>query len=37
MVRSVAEFRDQFRAARRAGTPLVLIRTADPASVVSLN
>lgn len=32
MVRSVAEFRDQFRAARRAGTPLILVRTADPAS-----
>jgi len=32
MIRSTEEFRLVFKAARRAGTPLVALRTADPAS-----
>lgn len=35
MIRCTVEFRELFKAARRAGTPLVLIRTADPASAMS--
>ena len=32
MIRSTEEFRFVFKAVRRAGTPLVAVRTADPAS-----
>jgi hypothetical protein len=35
MSRSTEEFRSVFKAARRAGTPLVAIRTADPASAMA--
>ena len=35
MTRSTEEFRCLFKAARRAGTPLVAIRTADPASAIA--
>jgi hypothetical protein len=35
MIRSTQEFRDVFKAARRAGTPLVAVRTADPASAMA--
>lgn len=35
MIRSTGEFRLVVKAARRAGTPLVAVRTADPASVVA--
>ena len=34
MTRSTEEFRCLFKAARRAGTPLIAIRTADPASAI---
>jgi len=35
MVRSTEEFRFVFKAARRVGTPLVAVRTADPASAIA--
>ena len=35
MSHSTEEFRSLLKAARRAGTPLVAIRTADPASALS--
>jgi hypothetical protein len=35
MSRSTEEFRSVFKAARRAGTPLVAVRTADPASAMA--
>ena len=35
MVRSTEEFRGLLKAARRAGTPLLAIRTADPASAIA--
>src|SRR4029434_6530346 len=35
MSHSTEEFRSLLKAARRAGTPLVAIRTADPASAVA--
>jgi hypothetical protein len=35
MSRSTEEFRSVFKAARRAGTPLVAVRTADPASTMA--
>ena len=35
MTRSTNEFRTQLKAARRAGTPLLAIRTADPASAMA--
>lgn len=35
MTRSTEEFRCLFKAARRAGTPLLAIRTADPASAIT--
>ena len=35
MVRSTEEFRALLKAARRAGTPLLAIRTADPASAIA--
>jgi hypothetical protein len=34
MIRSTEEFRLVFKAARRSGTPLVAVRTADPASAM---
>ena len=35
MIRSTEEFRLVFKAARRSGTPLVAVRTADPASAMA--
>ena len=35
MVRSTEEFRGLLKAARRAGTPLLAIRTADPATAIA--
>src|SRR5687767_1809840 len=35
MIRSTEEFRSTFKAARRAGTPLVAVRTADPSSAMA--
>lgn len=35
MIRSTDEFREIFKATRRAGTPLLLVRTADPASATA--
>jgi hypothetical protein len=35
MIRSTEEFRAVVKAARRVGTPLVAVRTADPASVIT--
>jgi len=35
MIRSTEEFRVIVRAARRVGTPLVAVRTADPASAMT--
>ena len=35
MIRSTEDFRNLLKAARRAGTPLLAIRTADPASAVT--
>ena len=35
MICSTDEFRELLKAARRAGTPLVAIRTADPASAIA--
>jgi len=35
MIRSTEEFRCVFKAARRAGTPLVAIRRADPSSAMA--
>ena len=36
MIRNTEEFLAALRAARRASTPLVSIRTADPASAIAL-
>jgi hypothetical protein len=36
MIRNTEEFLSALRAARRASTPLVSIRTADPASAVAM-
>lgn len=36
MVQSTEEFRALVKAARRAGTPLLAIRTADPASAMAI-
>jgi hypothetical protein len=35
MIRSTEEFRAVIKAARRVGTPLLALRTADPASVIT--
>jgi hypothetical protein len=35
MIRSTEEFRAVVRAARRVGTPLLIVRTADPASAIT--
>ena len=35
MIRTTEEFRTVIKAARRVGTPLVTVRTADPASVIT--
>src|SRR5213593_4188635 len=35
MIRSTEEFRAVVKAARRVGTPLVAVRTADPASAIT--
>nr|MCU0732465.1 hypothetical protein [Hyphomonas sp.] len=35
MIRSTEDFRSSLKAARRAGTPLLAIRTADPASAMT--
>src|SRR2546422_6823361 len=35
MIRSTEEFRAAVKAARRVGTPLVAVRTADPASAIT--
>ncbi len=35
MIRSTAEFRAAVKAARRVGTPLLAVRTADPASAIT--
>jgi hypothetical protein len=35
MIRSIHEFRGLLKAARRAGTPLLAVRTADPASAIA--
>ncbi len=35
MIRSTEDFRCLLKAARRAGTPLLVIRTADPASAMT--
>src|SRR5437660_12219581 len=35
MIRSTEEFRLVVKAARRVGTPLVVVRTADPASAIT--
>jgi len=36
MIRNTDDFQNALRAARRASTPLVSIRTADPASAIAL-
>src|SRR2546430_14370659 len=35
MIRSTEDFRSLLKAARRAGTPLLAVRTADPASAMA--
>ncbi|PYV61242.1 MAG: hypothetical protein DMG97_43760, partial [Acidobacteria bacterium] len=35
MIRSTEEFRAVVKAARRVGTPLLAVRTADPASAIT--
>src|SRR3954467_8561180 len=35
MIRSTEDFRSLLKAARRAGTPLIAVRTADPASAMA--
>jgi hypothetical protein len=35
MIRTTEEFRAVVKAARRVGTPLVAVRTADPASAIT--